>query len=579
MHLSRPAPRPRRAAPRSGAHICTIACALAVCTSRAAAQSLLWDVAGAPQDEVGTAIAAAGDIDGDGRGDLLVGMLNGSFDGQGTGVVWVVQGKSGVVLDLVPGFAVDDDFGTAVVGLGDVNADGVPDFAVGANREDSGGSDAGRIGIYSGANGQLLFTRAGEAAWDCYGTSLDALGDLDGDGVVDLIVGAAPSDPEVAPDAPGYVHVLSGKTGAELQRWSAGIPGDAFGRAVAAVGDVDHDGLPDALVGAPQPFSGFGYAQLRSGASGAVLYQWSGSTDLDVFGEAVCGPGDTDGDGTPDVLVGAPGASPNGLHECGRARLYSGATGALVYDIGGSDVVDHLGAALAPGGDWNADGKADFLVGAPFDDTFGPDGLNNGAVVLISGANADLLHVFAGAKAGQAFGRRAALAGDLDGDLAPDYAFSAYHSSSSAADLLYQGEVRTFSSRPMLVSPTTQISLGAGGIQPLYIQAPAKFAGSFYFVLGSAGPIYPGVGFAGSGVTLPLALDDYLLYTATYPNQTPLVGTLGVITPGPPISARIVIPPGSSPALAGIELQHAYLVLAPGLVQAASNAVPLTLVP
>lgn len=558
--------------------VVVLAAAWANATGPAAAQSLLWATSGSPQDEVGAALAAAGDLDGDGRGDLLVGTLNGSFDGQGTGLVSLVQGKSGVLLDLIPGFAVDDDFGTAVVSLGDVNADGVPDFAAGANREDSGGTDAGRVGIFSGAGGQRLFTRAGEAAWDCYGTSLDALGDLDGDGVVDLLVGSAPSNPNLAPDAPGYVHVLSGRTGAEITRWSAGIPGDAFGRAVAAAGDVDHDGLPDALIGAPQPFSGFGFAELRSGASGAVLRQWSGFTDLDAFGEAVCGPGDTDGDGTPDVLVGAPGASPNGLHECGRARLYSGATGELVYDIGGSDVVDHLGASMAPAGDWNADGKADFMVGAPFDDTFGPGEPNNGAIVLFSGHDADLLHLFGGAKPGQAFGRRIALTGDLDGDSQSDWAISAYHAA-GLGDLLYQGEVRAVSSRKLLTTPTTQISLSAGGVQPLEIHAPSEFVGSFYFVLGSAGPIYPGVGFSGFGVTLPLALDDYLLFTATYPNQAPLVGTLGVVAPGPPLTARIVIPPGTSPTLAGVVLHHAYLVLVPGYVQAASNAVPLALMP
>lgn len=196
---------------------------------------------------------------------------------------------------------------------------------------------------------------------------------------------------------------------------------DYYGWDLASAGDVDGDGLPELLIGAPQAYVGAGYAELRSGRTGLMLRSWSGLQLGEEFGRAVAGAGDVDADGAPDLLIGAPYFDAPGVPGAGRLLVYSGATNALLLEIHGTEAGGALGFAAAGAGDLDGDGRADFMAGEPGN---GQNGGRNGAVRLYSGATGALIRTHFGSTFSRV-GMALARAGDLDGDAVPDVLFGA----------------------------------------------------------------------------------------------------------------------------------------------------------
>jgi hypothetical protein len=374
-----------------------------------------------PLDEFGISVSGAGDVNNDGYDDLIVGAFLNDAEGYDAGRAYVYSGHTGVIC--FTGEAVGDSLGFSVSGAGDVNNDGYDDLIVGANGNDAGGESAGRTYVYSGQTGGQLWIFTGEAAGDNFGNSVSGAGDVDNDGYDDLIVGAHFND--AGGENAGRAYVYSGQTSALLRTFTGEAANDYFGRSVSGAGDVNDDGYDDLIVGAPQNDAGgtnAGRAYVYSGQTGDLLWTFTAEAAVDWFGRSVSGAGDVNNDGYDDLIVGAD-ANNVGGDDAGRAYVYSGQTGGLLWTFTGEASLDHFGRSVSGAGDVNDDGYDDLIVGAYMNDAGGSDA---GRAYVYSGQTGDLLLTFTGEAEGDRFGNSVSGAGDVNNDGYVDLIVGAY---------------------------------------------------------------------------------------------------------------------------------------------------------
>ena len=322
---------------------------------------LLREMQGQPATRFGEALANPGDVDDDGHDDLLIGAPYASP------FVHLFSGKTGALLFTLHG-ARGSRFGSALAGAGDVDGDGVLDVAVGEPQHDAPvGDNAGRVSVFSGATGELVFEVTGSLPFDQLGMQIAGAGDVDGDGHADLHVAAPFFDGMGGASGfnVGRILLLSGATGSPLSAIHGELAGDRLGTWLAVGADVDGDGIGELACGAPGadgPAGGFdsGVAQLRSGAGGELLLEVHGP-DPGGFAGVVAAPMDVDGDGVADLVFGAPSS----LKERGRVRVSSGEDGSTLHDIEGPSALGWFGASLCTLGDADGDGRHDLAIGAP----------------------------------------------------------------------------------------------------------------------------------------------------------------------------------------------------------------------
>ncbi|MEM7310369.1 MAG: integrin alpha [Planctomycetota bacterium] len=513
----------------------------------------------APGDRLGAAVGAAGDVDGDGFADVIAGAPHADGAVPSSGAARVYSGATGVVLLALEGPPEGGWFGAAVDGAGDLDGDGLPDLVIGAPLA---GSAAGCAQVRSGHDGTPLWSWTGDLPGDRFGEAVAGAGDVDADGVPDLVIGA----PHAAAPATlaGRVRVLSGGDGTVLHTFE-GAWGDLLGAAVSSAGDVDLDGRADVLVGAPLQDAGAfnaGAAYVFSGSDGATLHAFLGAQPGDQLGDRVAHAGDVDADGWSDLLLGSPGADAAGI-DSGAAEVRSGADGALLLYLTGGAGSEYL-AAVAPAGDADADGYADVAIGAASSAAAAAEA---GSVWIVSGATGGELAALHGHEGFDWFGASLAGLGDTNGDGRFDLAVGAPGHDDDAAKA---GKAHVLSGVALtLTSDVHAVSVSAGGGAQLSLLAGTARAGLPYYLLGSAAGTAPGL--AIGGLVLPLAFEPlYLPLTA----QNPVAGTLDGSGHA---SVTLALESGSSPALAGLTLHHAYLVLDAGVPVLASNAVPVTL--
>ena len=382
------------------------------------------DVAG---DYAGVSVASAGDVNGDGYDDLIIGARLGDDGGTDAGEAYVIFGKaSGFgTIDftglapadgfIIQGDAADDRAGWSVSSAGDVNGDGFDDIIVGARLGDDGGIDAGEAYVIFGkasgfgtidltglapADGFII---QGDAAGDHAGVSVSSAGDLNGDGFDDIIVGAAQGDDGGGNAGEAYVIFgsaagpvpfpfyfdlatdISPSSGATI---TGPAPVSALGASVASAGDVNGDGFDDVIIGAPAAAyygaaivlfgSAAGIPDVDLSAPGPVNgFAILGGDPLSLTGLGVSSAGDFNGDGYDDIIVGAPYAASGD----GEAYLIFGKAGGFdLIDLDALDPADGFTLSGAFGGaagwdvssgDVNGDGFGDLIVGAPYEDYYG----------------------------------------------------------------------------------------------------------------------------------------------------------------------------------------------------------------
>ena len=315
-----------------------------------------------PGARFGSVCDFAGDCDGDGVDDLVVGMDGDDRNGAFAGAVAVLSGRHGETLFEVLG-ASGDRLGYAVAGIGDVNGDGRADVVAGAPFDDRGGTDAGAVIVVSGATGAVLWSAFGAVPFEQLGMSVAHAGDLDGDTRPDVAAGAPFSN--LASELAGAVRAYSGTSGVLLRTWLGGVVGENLGWSVAAVGDVDRDGRGDLAMGGIERLRfGAGVVRVVSGTSGLELRVVRGASN-EEFGHAIAGGPDWDQDGWPDMVVSTPARNVSTpLNSAGGLVVVSGRDGSTLATIAGRTRFQRLGHALALPGDLDGDGRVEIAAGS-----------------------------------------------------------------------------------------------------------------------------------------------------------------------------------------------------------------------
>jgi hypothetical protein len=326
--------------------------------------------------QFGSSVAAAGDLNHDGISEIIVGVphhivTEGDEDAINAGRAFIFSGRDGRLL-----LTLDDPepnegtrFGSAVAGIDDVNADGIPDVAIGAPKRDLDPDldDAGLVYIFSGADGSVIRSLTppdgGLEIGGRFGAAVANAGDVVKDGVSDLLIGAPGC---------GRAFVFSGQSGGLLftLKSPAAERLRSFGFAVAGGKDLNRDGIPDFAIGAPLQDGLRGAVYLFSGADGKLLRKLTATQQAFAkFGTFVAMSDDLTGDRRPDVLVGAPDQSVGGNKNVGQAFIFSGANGKVVRTVTATTPKAFAGfGSVVTTADTNGDGILETIIGAPFQD-------------------------------------------------------------------------------------------------------------------------------------------------------------------------------------------------------------------
>ncbi|MBK8979771.1 MAG: FG-GAP repeat protein [Planctomycetes bacterium] len=353
----------------------------------------------------GAAVDSIGDIDGDGSENFAVGVPGDPLGSIEPGRVLILDADdtTSTTAAVLEGTSINDAFGSALRGGGDLDGDGHADLVVGAPRADPNGTRSGATTLFD-LNPIAAAWESTPATAPSGGPTLTvrSLGDRNGDGIEDVITGIAAS-------TRASVALLDGRSGVMLDRIDlllSELPLDRL--AVAGVGDLDTDGAPDFVY---RTATGI---RVATGTNrGAVVgIPFEPGPPEDRFGWAISGAGDTNRDGAPDYVVGAPQASSGPGQGPGYVLVLTGVNPRVIRRLDGAVRGDSFGYAVATVGDWNGDGTDDVAVGAPADRQAG----SPGAVFVYSMPDGAQLARFDGDFAGDRFGIDVAPAGDVDGD-------------------------------------------------------------------------------------------------------------------------------------------------------------------
>jgi hypothetical protein len=397
-----------------------------------------WTAEGEQADaHFGVSVGTAGDVNGDGYSAVIVGARWYNNGQEKEGRTYVYHGGP-VGLTSTPVWTAEGDqadahFGISVGTAGDVNGDGYADVIVGASGYDGGEEDEGRAYVYHGSAAGLNATPdwTVESNWPdaWFGYSVGTAGDVNGDGYSDIIVGAHWFSNGQQHEGKAFVYHGSAAGLSTTPSWAQESNLTAsvmFGRSVSTAGDVNGDGYSDVIVGAPgyDAWSNQGRAYVYHGSAAGLnnAADWTVESNGEnaFFGSSVSTAGDVNHDGYSDVIVGAHSYS-NAEHNEGKAFVYHGSPAGLgtspAWTAEGNQASAYLGYSVGTAGDVNGDGYSDVIVGAPWYDG-GED--DEGRAYVYHGASAGLtaapVWTAEGNQDGAQFGTSVGTAGDVNGD-------------------------------------------------------------------------------------------------------------------------------------------------------------------
>jgi len=497
----------------------------------------------------GFSVQTAGSVNGDGYADIVVGAPyydNGQND-EGRAYLYLgsASGLAATPAWTAESDQIASDFGISVGTAGDINGDGYADVLVGAPWYDNGQSDEGRAYLYLGSASGLAPAPAWTAESDqaaifndgtLFGISVSTAGDVNGDGYADVIIGCIHYDSGQRNEGRAFVYLGSASGLGATAAWTAesNSTDSEFGYSVSTAGDVNGDGYADVLVGSElyentQLDEGRAYLYLGSSSGLAVTPTWTAESGQisAFFGVSVATAGDVNGDGYADVIVGA-SFYDNGQTNEGRAYLYLGSASGIVTSTAWMAESDQgsaqLGFSVASAGDVNSDGYSDVIVGAPFYD----NGLTNqGRALAYLGSASGLASTPAWTAdgpffAGSHFGRSVATAGDVNGDGYADVIVGAPDWAAQGRVFVYLGSASGLEStnawNPVLSLPQNSLygfsvasagDVNADGFADIIASAPGytdaqHFAGRADIFLGSASGLPQSPAWTAYGVSTAL---------------------------------------------------------------------------
>jgi hypothetical protein len=396
---------------------------------------------------LGHAVGTAGDVNGDGYADVIVGAYTADKTERDEGRAFVyygsASGSSNVATWSAETNQAHSHSGFSVSTAGDVNGDGYADVIVGAPWYDNGQTDEGRAFVYHGSATGLQLAAAWTAECDqdsaLFAYSVASAGDVNGDGYADVIVGAYQYDEGQIDEGRAYVYLGSASGLSPAPAWTAECnqANARFGYSVAAAGDVNGDGFGDVIIGAHRYDNGqtdegraFVYHGSASGLGASPAWTAEANQGSASFGNSVATAGDVNGDGFSDVIVGANKYDHGETNE-GRAFVFHGSAAGLAASPAWTAESDQaeagFGYSVATAGDVNGDGFADVIIGAHLYDN---GEIDEGRAFVYPGSATGLgaspAWTTEGDQAGAYFGGAVATAGDIDRDGCSDVIVGAY---------------------------------------------------------------------------------------------------------------------------------------------------------